>query len=345
MDSITQFLLGASVSAVLLGPRHGVKAALIGGALATLPDLDTLIAQENVIESVTRHRGFSHSLIVQTALSPVIALGLTKLFRRENFSYPRLLLTVWLCLITHSLLDTLTTYGTQIFWPLEAGPPAALPSIFIIDPVYTITLLIGFIAYLIFVRRRPQRASRFARGALALATVYLGLGLMGHQFVLHRAMADPALQGKKIHVQPTPFNILYWQVLAVDDRNYYAAVTSLLRRCDALEVTRYPRVASTGKLQFAGSEVALTPSIKRYEWFTDGFYTYRETDAGLMLTDLRIGFAPMFPFSFKVAEVTSSGLKLITPERRRTGGRDRLAQIGDIYDMARKVPASCQERS
>ena len=44
MDSISQFALGASVAAVVLGPRVGAaRAVLLGGLVATLPDLDVLI--------------------------------------------------------------------------------------------------------------------------------------------------------------------------------------------------------------------------------------------------------------------------------------------------------------
>ena len=41
MDSLTQFALGAGVGAALLGRRIGPrKAALAGGILGTVPDLD-----------------------------------------------------------------------------------------------------------------------------------------------------------------------------------------------------------------------------------------------------------------------------------------------------------------
>lgn len=341
MDSITQFLLGASVSAALLGPRHGIKAALIGGVVATLPDLDTFITQENVIESVTRHRGFSHSFIVQTIAAPFIAGGIKYLFPKQAFDYSRLLLTIWLVLITHSMLDSLTTYGTQIFWPLNVGPPAALPSVFIIDPVYTLTLLLGIVIYFIFVRRNPDRARGWVRGTLTVATLYLGLGLLGHYVVLDRAMAHPQLQGKKIHVQPSPFTILYWQVLAVDKRYYYAAATSLLRTCPKLDLARYERLAVPGGLRFSGVDDPFSQSVKRYEWFTDGFYTYKEVENGLAITDLRIGYAPVFPFSFKVAEISDAGLKMIEPQRVRSDRQARLAQISQIYEAARRVPAAC----
>ncbi|MBO6510809.1 MAG: metal-dependent hydrolase, partial [Roseibium sp.] len=44
MDSITQFVLGAAVSTACLGKTLGPrKAALIGGVLGTVPDLDVFL--------------------------------------------------------------------------------------------------------------------------------------------------------------------------------------------------------------------------------------------------------------------------------------------------------------
>ena len=57
MDSVTQFLLGASVSGAVIGPKMGIRALLIGGVVATLPDLDAFVPMGNVIDTMTHHRG------------------------------------------------------------------------------------------------------------------------------------------------------------------------------------------------------------------------------------------------------------------------------------------------
>ena len=96
MDSVTQFVLGASISGALLGPRIGAKSLLIGGLVGTLPDLDSLIPIDDAIDSMTYHRGFSHSVFVQTALSPVIAVVIGKIFPSSWAHKKILFLTVWL---------------------------------------------------------------------------------------------------------------------------------------------------------------------------------------------------------------------------------------------------------
>ena len=73
MDSITQAVLGGTVTYTVVGKRLGRRAALYGAALGTLPDLDVLIDFGGPIENMTYHRGFSHAFVVQALAAPVLA--------------------------------------------------------------------------------------------------------------------------------------------------------------------------------------------------------------------------------------------------------------------------------
>lgn len=337
MDSVTQFVLGASVAAGVLGPRLSVRAIAFGGIIATLPDLDSFLPFDNVINSITYHRGFSHSLLVQTAVSPIIAGLAAYIFKKDRIPYFLMLVTVWLCLITHSLLDSLTTYGTQLFWPLAAGSPVAFPSVFIIDPVYTISLIIGVIGFLFLVRKNQARAMKFVQVCLCLSSFYLFLGMMGHLYVKSKAAHHPQLIGKRIHVQPTPFNILYWQVLAIDDTHYFTGATSVLSSCSQLNLKTYPRKY---KIPLDMANAQIPPSVKRFEWFTNGFYTYKETGNGIQISDLRIGYAPFYPFSYLFAHVATKGFSPHAP-RRAPGPKRTLSSLTDLYNLARITPKGC----
>ena len=318
----------------MLGPRVGPRAILFGGVVATLPDLDSFLPAATVIDAATYHRGFSHSVFVQTAATPVIALLSARLFKLQHIPKALIVLTVWLCLITHSLLDCLTTYGTQIFWPFSSVPPIALPSVFIIDPTYTLLLLVGVLGFLFVFRKGRNRAQKFIQIFLALSTLYLGAGITAHYFVKSRAEANPLIANMKIHVQPTPLNIFYWQVLAVDKQFYYAGVTSLLRNCDFIELKRYPRLASIQDV------IEVSPSVKRVEWWTNGFYSYFNNGDKLKIADLRIGFAPNFLFSYHFAKQAGNAYRAIRPERARSGLRS-LESILELYKMAQIEPRQC----
>ena len=162
MDSITQAALGATLAGAVAGKALGRSALLTGALLGTLPDLDVVIDYGTAVANFTQHRGFSHSLLILAPLSLLIAWGRWRW--KPAISYRRWLALVALILITHPLLDAFTTYGTQLFWPF--GAPVAITSIFIIDPLYTLPLLAGCLAFLV----RPP-----ARPALGLA---LGLSTL-----------------------------------------------------------------------------------------------------------------------------------------------------------------------
>jgi inner membrane protein len=323
MDSVTQFLLGASVSGAILGPRIGAKSLLIGGLVATLPDLDVIPA-ENAIDNMTYHRGFSHSVIIQTIAAPVIAWGVVKFVKPVREYWNLTMLTVWLCLITHSLLDSLTTYGTQIFWPLNIGPPVAYPAVFIIDPIYTILLLISVAT--IFFRRQSGTGYRLNLTLITISCVYLSAGMIGHQVVKARAESHPAYQEKEIFVQPTAFNILFWQVLGVDNDSYVNGMTSLLQDCSIVDVRENQRKS------VAPVNYELSKATTRLHWFTDGFYSYQETEDGLSILDLRIGYPPFFPFEFKIASKNGKGYSKIDPLRLETNTQDRASLMGELIE-------------
>ena len=63
MDSLSQFALGAAVSVAVMGRRTAVwKAALWGGVLGTLPDLDALIDHGDPVLNMVLHRAETHAL-------------------------------------------------------------------------------------------------------------------------------------------------------------------------------------------------------------------------------------------------------------------------------------------
>ena len=109
--------------------------------------------------------------------------------------------------------------------------------------------------------------------------------------------------------QPTPFNIVGWQVLAVDQSQVTAAITAPFPGCEIRTIARRPRMAAPPETK------DLPPSVDRLAWFTDGFYQYRVAGDKLVMSDLRIGFSPSFVFSFEVARRVGGEFKGVTPIR------------------------------
>ncbi len=165
MDSVTQVLLGSAVAAGIAPKGYRKRAILTGAVLGTLPDLDVFVHYANDVDNFTHHRGFSHSLL----LLPIFALVLLPLLRRfyRLMTWGQLYWLIMLPLVTHPLLDALTAYGTQLFYPFTVTP-TFFASIFIIDPLYSLWLLAGIALYLFSPRLHWVNSA-----GLVISTCYL----------------------------------------------------------------------------------------------------------------------------------------------------------------------------
>jgi len=323
MDSITQALLGATVQASLLGRWQGRKALLYGAVLGTLPDLDVVIDYGDAIADMTYHRGFSHSLFILSVLAVALAWLARRIRPDPNYSGTRLFLTIWLVLVTHVLLDAFTSYGTQLFWPLTT-PPVAWSSVFIIDPMYSVPLLLAVLAGAIF--GLQGRDARWPTLALILSSLYLGFTLTGKQMAEQRveaAIASHGIEGAQVFSTPTPFNSLLWRVILVDGDVYYEALVGWLDDSPP-QLVRIPRGERLAAL------LTESPQHARLRWFTGGVLRYDEIEDQILVTDLRLGMTGFHPFRFALAERDGDGWRLILHVERlpaERGDADRLKQI------------------
>ena len=218
MDSVTQFVLGASIGHVVMGKQLGRTASIVGGVLATLPDLDVFYPFADDVADFTWHRGYSHSLFVMTIATPLFAALFWRLWPRASCHKWRTLSTVFLCFTTHAVLDACTVYGTQLWLPFS-DHPVALSTVFVIDPLYTLPLLVGVLLTLC-----SPRSTRAAGLALALSSVYLLTSFIIRihvDTVAQKAMAMAELSNATHLSIAAPFTTLLWRIVVVDEDNYY----------------------------------------------------------------------------------------------------------------------------
>ncbi|MEL7896409.1 metal-dependent hydrolase [Vreelandella neptunia] len=296
MDSVTQAALGATIGGAVLGRRLGRKAILIGAVLGTLPDLDVALDYGDAVANVTEHRGFSHSLFVLTGLATLLALLSARFAPAKGISLPHWWCFFALILITHPLLDSLTTYGTQLLWPLDLVP-AAWPIIFIIDPLYTLPLLLT-LGIALF----SKRVRKACTWGLTITSVYLMMAAGAKLLVEQRlapALAEQGLEEAPLLLQPTPFNIVLWRATVIDGDRYYESLISVFDgdRQPRLE----PLVRNTELEEFA----LASQHGERLTWFAGSFLRYKtrllDGKETLVATDIRLGFPGFHPFSFTLA--------------------------------------------
>ena len=338
MDSLSQLVLGASVQGALLGKYQGRKAYLYGAMLGTLPDLDVLIRYNDPISNMTYHRGFSHSLFVLTALGLGGAWLISRYHQWRDMPLPystrRLALAMTLALTTHPILDSFTVYGTQLLWPLQDPlqiTPISIASVFIIDPLYTIPLLIAMIVGFIKGRKLTvfklgflANCQRLAVAMLIVSSSYLllSLGLKYHaqdkaEQTLAAADIDDIVRIKTMPVLPT---ILMWRTLAEDEQNRVIEIRGSVLD-SRLPEYRYLTQYDNSQTLRANLPAASQSYAHRLDWFSGDWTGYRTQtpnensaqnstqNTQLVIDDLRMMAGDTAFFSFVLANKDDKNLQ------------------------------------
>lgn len=285
MDSLSQIVLGAAVAELVAGKKLGNRAILWGAIAGTIPDLD-IITQLFLDEfhAMSLHRGFSHSLIFCILLSPAFAWLMTKIFRRSVMGFRDWTMLFFWCFITHIGLDCLTTWGTQVFWPLDVR--LSTNSIFVADPLYTLPFMLILIV-LMFFKRTSLTRRKLGRIALIVSTSYLALGFVfkkNADSAFAESIKEQGLQVVNFESRPSPLNIILWQANVETKDGYYLGFYSLL---DEDKNIRYSYVPKQHELldPFKGDA-----TLEKVLHMTQQFYAVEKTDSNYVINDLRFGF-------------------------------------------------------
>jgi inner membrane protein len=306
MDSLSQLVLGAACGVAVMGRRTAVwKAALWGGVCGTIPDLDAFIDFGDAVRNMTYHRAESHGLFYLTLLAPPMAWLASKVHGQAAL-FKRWCVALWLALFTHPLLDWFTIYGTQLLQPFSEHP-FGLGSMFIIDPLYTLPLLLGLVLALSL---RQFAGLRWNALALGFSCMYLAWSALAQAQVERIVRAQLAGQGQGDAVffaTPAPLNTIVWRIVVMRGNAYSEGFYSFLdgdRKIQFDDFLHQPGLINELKDNWA---------VQRMAWFTQGFYSLREVKGQAVLTDLRMGQEPAYVFRFALAQREGNGWKTTMP--------------------------------
>lgn len=274
MDSLTQGLLGAATFAIVKDKHIGKKALLIGAIAGTIPDLDVFLAPfYNDIEFLTIHRSFSHSIGLAIFLSLLLGEIFYRIYNRKQ-SRKSWNIAFFLALLTHSLLDWCTTYGTKLISPFD-DHLFSLNSIHVFEPIYTTLLLAGILIHLI--KSKYNLKSKALKYSLILSTCYLLVGIISknHAYYHFKAQLEKDnIVYEDILVSPTPLNIFLWHGIVKQKNGYQFSTYSIFDRTKSII---YQFVKSDDGIL---SEVADNRLIKYFLEYTQGFPLVQKEENG-----------------------------------------------------------------
>ena len=234
----------------------------------------------------------------------------------------RWLAAISLALLTHPLLDAHTAYGTQLFWPLTV-PPTSWATLFIIDPLYTLPLLVG----VLLAAFRRKAGGTALRVGLAISTLYVGWSWMAQATVsrnVEDTLASMQLENAPVFLTPTPLNTLLWRVVVLTDGGHLEGFDSLMIDEGTMRFTAYP--SAVDAMEDAGDVWA----VNRLRWFARDFVKARIDKDRLVISDLRMGQEPTYAFNHVVAARGNPHWNAIPAERLPMSLGDRaLARTWD----------------
>ena len=287
LDIVTQGLLGASLAQGAAGKQLRLATA-VGFAAGLLPDADGLIRTDSdPLLFLEFHRHFTHALVF-IPIGAALATLLLWPFVRYRLPVLHLYGYALLGYAMAGVLDACTSYGTHLFWPFTEQP-VAWGIIAIVDPVFSLTLLVA-LGIGLYSRRTVA-----ARVGLALAGAYLVFGIWQQQRVETAALALAADRGHRVErlvVKPTIGNLLLWRSLYVAEETIHA---------DAIRVAPMgePRIYPGRQRQLLRAEdtpqwtaMGLSPKdVERFARFADDLLVQHPTRPA-MIGDARFAMLP-----------------------------------------------------
>jgi len=324
MDSLTQIAVGIATAELFLGKQLKNRTFIYGAVIATIPDLDIYFGKLfDPITAIAIHRSFSHSIIFYLLAS--IPLGVL-LFKIEQ-SRVKLFQAISACffiLLTHSIIDAFTTWGTQIFWPLPYR--VALKSIFVIDIFYTIPWLICL--FFVFKNKEYLVRRKWLKIGFYCTTAYLLIGLMLKVFVTNKfetALIKQNISYSEIIVKPSFSNIILWNANVMTENSFLLSDFSLFDK-DPINFEFYNR-----NLELVESYKNFK-SFKNLENISEGWFTLQKKQDSIIFNDLRFGLLkkdslnPQFAFSY-LLEIKDNDLIISELPKEKRDGKSFLLRI------------------
>jgi len=284
MDSLTQAAVGAVIGELILGKKIGWRGAAWGAFFGTLPDLDVIaLPFLDAAQGIRWHRGISHSILVMILASFVLSKRLATFHKKQSI-LPReagwMIFWAW---STHVLVDCFTTYGTQIFEPFS-NYRVAMNTFFIVDPLFTLPLLVGLVKVFRVDVADFKRRRRIMKWAVGVSCLYFAFGCTMKQWAGKEIQSDLVGEipyGKLVAVAPSSFNTILWRGLIETEAGYFLTYWSPFDRGKAT----YDYIPKNRKL---ANDFEGTDELEALKWFSRGHWVARKGDDGTtVIIDMR----------------------------------------------------------
>ena len=289
MDPLSQGVIGAVAAQQKTTKNHFVIATILGFLSGMAADLDIFIRSSNdPLLYLEFHRQFTHSLIFIPIGGYLCAIFFYYLFlRNKDITFKQTYIYSTLGYATHGLLDSCTTYGTQLLWPFT-DDRVAWNTISIIDPLFTIPLLSLIIIAVI------KKKKVISYLALSWVIFYSIFGLIQKE----RAEAiGNGLANSRGHdlvnvvAKPSFANLIVWKIIYTTKDSYYIDAVRLGLGEDVIEGVKIDKLNIQKSFPWLDLKSQQARDIERFRWFSNGYLALSETHPNRII-DIRYSMLP-----------------------------------------------------
>ncbi len=328
MDSLTQIVLGATVGEAVLGKKVGNKAMLYGAIAGTIPDLDTFASYfTDTVTAIEIHRGFTHSIAFSVLFAPLFGWLISKIERKSLANWRDWSWLMFWGFFTHPILDSFTTWGTQLFWPFDIR--LEFKTIFVIDPLYTLPFLV-FLILAMRSQRGSQKRRKYNNLGLIVSSTYLLL-TVGIKAITYNkfknALEEQDISYIQLSNKPAPFNTILWTANVETEEAFLIGDYSFFDT----QPIKFGRYLKNHHLL---GELVKYDNVQRMINVSKGWYIISEKEGELYFHDLRFGVLdleatePTFVFTYKLIE-DNGDIRIKETERRPEDVEELLTVLGN----------------
>ncbi len=289
MDPLSQGVIGAVAAQQKTTKNHFIIATILGFLSGMAADLDIFIRSSNdPLLYLEFHRQFTHSLIFIPVGGFVCAIFFYYIFlSNKDITFKQTYIYSTLGYATHGLLDSCTTYGTQLLWPFT-DDRIAWNTISIIDPLFTIPLLSLII---IAVIKKKKVMSYLALSWVIFYSIFgliqkeraetIGNGLAntrGHDLI-------------NVVAKPSFANLIVWKIIYTTKDSYYIDAVRLGLEENVIEGVKIDKLNIQKSFPWLDLKSQQARDIERFRWFSNGYLALSETHPNRII-DIRYSMLP-----------------------------------------------------
>ena len=289
MDPLSQGVIGAVAAQQKTNKSHFILATLIGFFSGLAPDIDVFFrSSSDPLFYLEFHRQFTHSLV----FIPIGGLICSSIFyylflRNKDITFKQTYIYATLGYATHGVLDSYTTYGTQLLWPFT-NDRIAWNTISIIDPLFTIPLLI------LIVIAAVKNNKVISYIALSWVIMYSLFGIIQRdraELIGEELAKSRGHDAISVVAKPSFANLIVWKIIYTTQSSYHIDAVRLGLSAKIIKGTTLDKLDIQKSFPWLDMQSQQAKDIERFRWFSNGYLAISEIYPNQII-DIRYSMLP-----------------------------------------------------